>query len=158
MGAFNRTSDFCKETRGAAAVELAAALPFLLMLIVGAVEYGNGFALQIDLEQAAQRAVELALVRPPTANDTTQLAHIRSEAEATSGQSTANVLVELYRDCDDVKTTPYGTACASGQRSADYVRVRIQGTYTRLLDWQKFQGGASGATPMVSGEANVRIR
>lgn len=130
----------------------------MAMLFAGAFEFSNGFALQVDLEQAAQRAAELALVRPPTANTTTQLAHIRTEAETVSRQPTGNVIVELYRDCNDVRQATYGTACPSGQRLADYVRVEIRGTYSRWIDWKTFRNETSGATPTVVGQANVRIR
>lgn len=158
MGAFRQISDLRRERQGTAAVELGATLPFIIALIAGAVEYGRGFALQIDLEQAAQRAAELAISRPPADNTTAALAHIRTEAESVSGQPTGNVTVELYRDCNDVKKTPYGTACTAGQRSADYVKVAIQGTYTRIIDYRGFINGASSATPTVRGEATVRIR
>ena len=143
---------------GAAVTEFAAVLPFIAMLFAGAVEFSNGFGKQMDLEQAAQRAVELAVVRPPTANSTSELAHIRTEAETVSGEPTANVTVELYRECNEVKQATYGAACTSGQRQADFVRVEIQGTYSRWIDWKKFDGRTSGSTPTMRGQASARVR
>lgn len=152
-----RLVDLPGAQRGSAAVELAAVMPFLMMLLAGAVEFNRGFTLQVDLEQAAQRAAELAAIRKPTANTTTALAHIKNEAVTASGQPEGNVTVELYRHCNDSKTEPYGTACSGGQVSADYVSVEISGTYTRLIDWKKFAGMTSGATSTVKGQATVRM-
>ena len=148
---------------GAAAIELALVLPFLLMLFAGSVEFSTGFALQVDLEQASQRAAELALARPPTANDATALAHIRNEAETVSGRSGSNVIVELYRDCItaagvSTRQNSYPATCPSGNTFADYVRVQIQGTYTRWIDYKRFVGQTSGATRNVIGQAAVRVR
>jgi Flp pilus assembly protein TadG len=151
-------SDLRNDQAGASVTEFAAVLPFIAMLFAGSVEFSNGFGKQMDLEQAAQRAVELAVVRPPTANSTTELAHIRTEAESVSGEPTGNVTVELYRECNDVKQSTYGAACASGQRQADFVRVEIQGTYTRWIDWKKFDGRTSGSTPTMRGQASARVR
>ncbi len=147
-----------KDQAGASVTEFAAVLPFIAMLFVGSVEFSNGFGKQMDLEQGAQRAVDLAVVRPPTANSTEQLAHIRSEAEAVSGEPSGNITVELFRECNDVKQATYGANCASGQRQADFVRVEIQGTYSRWIDWRKFDGGTSGSTPTMRGQASARVR
>ena len=144
--------------RGSAAAELALVLPFLCMLLVGAVEFSHAFALQVDLEQAAQRAVELAVVRAPTANTTAALAHVKSEAETASGQPSANVSVELYRECNGTKQGTYGSNCASGQRQADFVSVEIRGTYARWIDWRSLAGGTSDAPPTLRGQAHARVR
>ncbi len=158
------------DRNGAAAVELAMTAPFIIALVAGAVEYSRGFALQVDLEQAAQRAAELAVARPPTANantSTTGWAHIRAEAEAAAGYpaNSPNVTVELYRDCSLIaspytttRATPYGTNCAGTHRTADFVRVEVRGTYTRLINFRFILGSQNSAVSVTRGQATVRVR
>jgi hypothetical protein len=151
-------SDLRNDQAGASVTEFAAVLPFIAMLFAGSVEFSNGFGKQMDLEQAAQRAVDLAVVRPPTANSTTELAHIKTEAETVSGEPSGNVTVELFRECNEVKQATYGANCGSGQRQADFVSVEIRGTYSRWIDWKKFDGRTSGSTPTIRGQASARVR
>jgi Flp pilus assembly protein TadG len=158
------------DRNGAAAVELAMTAPFIIALIAGAVEYGRGFALQVDLEQAAQRAAELARERPPTANantTTTGWAHVRAEAETAAGYpaNSSNVTVELYRDCSLIaapytttRATPYGTNCATTHRAADFIRVEVRGTYTRLINFRSILGSEDSAVSVTRGQATVRLR
>ena len=153
-----RARNWLRESSGAAVLEFGLVLPFLAILLAGAYEYTRAFTQMNRFEQAAQRAAELALMRPPTANSTTQLAHIKTEAANASGQPESNITVELYRDCNDTRQASYSTACSSGQTSEEYVRVQVSGTYTRILDWKRFTGQTSGATPTLSAEANVRVR
>jgi Flp pilus assembly protein TadG len=158
VGLVHKLQSLFGERSGTAAVELAVMLPFLAMLLAGGYEYTRAFIQMSRFEQAAQRASELALMRPPTANTTAQLAHIKTEAANASGQVESNIIVELYRDCNDNRQTNYTTACGTGQVNEEYVRVQVSGTYPRTLDWRRFAGQTTGATPTLTAEANVRVR
>lgn len=48
--------------RGAVAVELAIVLPLLLMLLIGIIEFGRVFNVQISLSQAAREGARYAAV------------------------------------------------------------------------------------------------
>ena len=46
------------DNRGAALIELALAMPFLAALVIGMTDLSRAFSMKLQLEQAAQRAIE----------------------------------------------------------------------------------------------------
>ena len=46
------------DKRGAAIIELGLAAPILATMLIGMVDLGRGYSMKLQLEQAAQRAIE----------------------------------------------------------------------------------------------------
>jgi Flp pilus assembly protein TadG len=59
--------------RGAAAVELALLLPFLLLLVFGIIDFGRALHAQITLTQAAREGVRLAALEKPAGDVSTRV-------------------------------------------------------------------------------------
>lgn len=51
-----------EKERGAAAVEMAVVLPLLLLLLIGIMEYGRAFNVQVSLTQAAREGARHAAI------------------------------------------------------------------------------------------------
>jgi Flp pilus assembly protein TadG len=69
MAALNRNKYRVRGRSGAALVELAIALPILLLLTLGLIEYGWVFLRVSQINQAARQGVRVA-VRPDATDDT----------------------------------------------------------------------------------------
>lgn len=83
--------------RGAAAVEFALVLPILLMLVLGTIEFGRAYNVQISLTHAARESARIMAV----SNDWTKT--------VTNGRAAAPSLVPAQMQFSAVPTT-----CAPG--------------------------------------------
>lgn len=63
MGARNCSAAGDDNQRGAAAVEFALVVPFLLLIIIGIIQFGFAFTAQISLTQAAREAARTLVVQ-----------------------------------------------------------------------------------------------
>jgi Flp pilus assembly protein TadG len=109
--------------RGAAAVEFALVVPFLIVIVMGIVNFGFIFAQQLSLSNGARQAARYAVVDGPTC------AQIRTEGQnagATIGMDTADVPVPVVSGCTSDSTKP----CA-GTASGTNITV----TMTRDTTW-----------------------
>lgn len=108
---------------GAAAVEFALVVPFLIVIVMGIVNLGFIFAQQLSLSNGARQAARYAVVDGPTC------AQIRTEGQnsgATIGMDTADVPVPVVSGCSSDSTKP----CA-GTASGTNIAV----TMTRATTW-----------------------
>ena len=64
-----RTHRNGRTERGAAAVEFALVVPFLILLIIGMVNFGVVLSQQLSLSNAARQAARYAVVDGPTCSD-----------------------------------------------------------------------------------------
>lgn len=122
-----------RDERGASAVELGLSMPILLMLTVGAVDVSNLISARLDLEQAAQRATDLALASRPRSSDG---AYLVAEASAASGQPAHNVAVEIFLECDGVRQPDFAAPCPEGELRARFASVSISRDYEPMFDYR----------------------
>jgi Flp pilus assembly protein TadG len=108
---------------GAAAVEFALVVPFLLVIVFGIVNFGFIFAQQLSLSNGARQAARYAVVDGPTCDQ------IRAEgrnAGATIGMDASAVPVPVVTGCGNGTTKP----CA-GTTTGTNITV----TMTRASPW-----------------------
>jgi len=144
-----------RDERGNSFIEMALAAPLLAALFVGMVDISRAVSAKVDLEQAAQRAVEQ--VQAQADFKTTQAGAIKSDAEAAGGTgSTATVTYWLECNHDGVHLDFDTGSCSAGQSYARYVNVAIQKSFTPL--YGDMFPGATGGTVTVKGKAVVRVQ
>lgn len=152
-------SRFASDCRGFGAMELALALPFLMLLCLGMIDGSTLISTKIDYEQAAQRTTDFALAKRPT-NDST--AYLLTEAKNASGLSADEITVEIFLECDGVRQTTFDSQCGDTQVTARYVSVEIENDVKTQFDWAALSSvlGIKGFSNSVkvTGDSLVRFQ
>lgn len=152
-----------RDDSGAAIIELALAAPILAMMVIGVTDISAAFGKKLELEQAAQRAIEKVA---QTTGEATPEDTIKQEAvcqfNGTSGGAcktapltTANVTVTYSLTCDGV-VTAYTSDCTSTQLEVRYITANVTYNYTPMFDLH-FGTGADGKYNL-KGSAGVRVQ
>ncbi|MHA7261630.1 TadE/TadG family type IV pilus assembly protein [Arthrobacter sp. TMN-37] len=82
-----------KNERGAVAVEFAIILPVLVLILMGIVEYGRAYNVQISLTQAAREGVRvMAITNDPLAAKTSAKNAANASAFFNPGVGDSNIL------------------------------------------------------------------
>ena len=121
-----------RDVRGFGAMELALALPVLMLLCLGMIDIWNLVAKKLDYEAAAQVTTDMAQARRPNGTGTAYLVTI---ARANSGAAADEVTVEAFLECDGTKMTNFTDSCTAGQTTARFVSVEILRVETTYFDW-----------------------
>jgi hypothetical protein len=144
------------DDRGNSAIELALAAPLLASLLIGMVDISRAVTKKMNLEQAAQRAVEKAQARDYKSSDSST---IKADAEAAAGTgSTATVDAWLECNHDGVHLDFDTGACGTGVPYARYVKVKVSGTYTPIFGTRFFPGANANGSVNVAGQATLRVQ
>ena len=160
MNLFNRLR--CDRS-GAAIIELALAAPILAGMVIGVSDISIAFGKKLQLEQAAQRAIEK--VAQTTGEDTPEDT-IKKEAVCqfngvnndgtckTSPITNSNVTVSYVLKCDNVVTT-YTSDCTAGQTELRYITTTVSYNYAPMFPVHI--GVHDDGTYHLSGTAGVRV-
>lgn len=146
---------FGSDQQGTAVVELAVAAPILAILIMGVTDAGNAFSRKLELEQAAQRAIEKQM---QTTGDDTPEGTIKSEAAAQAGVDVSNVAVEYTRLCDGVAKTTYTELCGTTQVTSLYFSVTVTDSYRPMFSGLSLGTKQSDGTYLIRAKAGMRTQ
>ncbi|MEJ5233280.1 MAG: TadE/TadG family type IV pilus assembly protein [Geminicoccaceae bacterium] len=119
---------------GLAAVELALALPFLALLLVGLVDIGTVVYHQMQLAAAARAGAELGLLG---GTDPDRVAAIRAAAEAAAPPASGGareIEVVVRCECPGGLAVSCSTSCLLGSRSG-YLEVEIAQPVALIIPW-----------------------
>ena len=152
-----------RDSAGTGAMELALALPFLVMMLVGMIDVSRLIAARIDVEQVAQRATDYALAhRPNGSNTNADKAEIAAEATTDADVASKDVTVDIFLECNGVREDNYRTICGAGEDMARFVSVEVDRDVDFLFDWSALTGlfGAHvmGSGIRVQGDSTVRFQ
>ena len=147
------------DSTGTGALELALAMPILMLLLVGMVDASRLVAARLDAEQAAQRATDFALAKRPTTSNAT---YIKNEAVRASGLEAKDITAEIYLECNGTRQSDFRTVCPAGEHRARFVNVEIDRTVEFIFDWSAmaalFGSNVMGESIVVSGDSLVRFQ
>jgi Flp pilus assembly protein TadG len=118
---------------GGALIELALTTPLLLLLLLGAVEFGLADYVAIEVTNAARAGVQYGTQNATTAADTTGIQRA-STNEASNITLGATTVVPSYV-CSD-QSTPTGTppTCSSSTAALEtIITVKTQATFTPTI-------------------------
>jgi len=148
-----------RDNAGTGAMELALALPMLIMLIVGMVDVSRLVAARIDAEQAAQRATDLALAIRPNGSDG---AYLKTEAAEAEGIKLGDVTVDIFLECDGVRQGNFNATCTPGEDRARFANVEIARDVEFVFDWSSMNAllgrNIMGSSITVRGDSLVRFQ
>ena len=144
-----------RDQRGAAVVELALLAPVLATLAIGAIDMSNAFGRKLQLEQAAQRAIEK--VANTTGVDTVE-ATIQREAVAQATDITTDQVAVTFRlECNYVVQADPDADCAAGETTNRYILVAVSDTYDPIFG-VTFAGLDADGTYHIRARAGVRVQ
>ena len=167
-----------RDKRGAAVIELALVAPVLAALTIGVVDMSNAVSRKLELEQGAQRAIEM--VMQTTEDDTVEGAlktEVVCQVNGTNEDGTcksspitaANVTVTFRLECTNgggtitAQTNTDGAlfdalTCAVGTvREARYLNVAVTDRYTPMFPVH-FAGLNGDGTYHLSATAGMRTQ
>ena len=125
---------------GFGAMELALALPFLMLLCLGMMDASMLLGTKIDYEQAAQRTTDLAFARRPNSATGREYTAYVAEAKSAAGVQTDDVDIDIFLECDGVRQSNFQAPCPSGQIPARFVSVQISNQVDTQFDWAGLAG------------------
>ena len=151
MMCFKRLS---QDEGGTSIIELALVAPILATLLIGMVDLSRAYSHKLQLEQAAQRAIEKVQQYQST---TSTYGTLQTEAAAAAGVPVANVAIDYWLECDGTRAANYNSACASGQTYGRWVQVDITGTFTPMFK-VRWMGSNADGTFTIHGIAGMRTQ
>lgn len=120
-----------RDRRGTAVVEMAFALPIMVMLSLGFVDVARGFSYQMALAQYAQSGADLVLASFPTTPTDTE---IKTQITTVSGIPAANITITRWTECN-YGALPAVQACpAMADLRADFMRIKVVDTFSPILN------------------------
>ena len=150
-----------QDERGASIIEMAMAVPVLASLLIGMVDISRAYSAKLQLEQAANRAVEKVQQYQASASTYDTLkAEAGTAARAAGFTSVADndVVIDFWLECNGTRQSDYNTTCTSGQTYARWVTVDIPGTFTPMFSSRRWPGANSNGTFTLHGRAGLRTQ
>lgn len=155
-----------RNERGAAVIELALAAPILVTLLIGVVQLANGYAAKLQLEQVAQREVELwQNSSAGFDSSSTSLSAYKTEAATAAGVATSAVTIKYWLECDGTNQNTsastidadFAKVCLSTQTSARYASIAVTKAYSPMFS-TKWSGANSDGSYTLAAKAILRFR
>lgn len=151
-----RLTTLLHDRSGAAAVEMALVIGLLVGLVLLVFDVTNAFTTKTRLEQAAQRAAELALSPGSIGSN---YAYVATEAQSAYGRPVRSSTVETWLECNGTRQATFGAICPQGQQSARYLAVVVQADYTPAWQWGGYLVSTmTGNGLTMTGDATVRLQ
>jgi Flp pilus assembly protein TadG len=144
--------------RGAAGAEMALIAPVLAGMMFVGMDLGFGFWEKLQLEQAAQRSIELALA--PGTTGTGNYSYLDAEVRAAYGKTVQSVTVDNWLECNGARQANWNSFCPAGQTFARYVSVVIRAEYVPQFAFGGLLRRGSGPNGgyVLTGDAAVRLQ
>lgn len=140
--------------RGAAAVELAIALPVLVILGLGVADAALGYERVFVLNQAAHQGVE-EFTAAGDNYSTMSVSAVQSEIATSAGVPATQVIITQWLECNYVVQSPTVASCPAATITARYVKVVVNDTYSPPFSFSV--SGSTKAQISISGSAMVRV-
>lgn len=131
-----------KAERGASLVELALVLPLLMLLLMGAVDFGRAFYLAMEISGAAQAGAEYGAQNP---TDTTGMS---AAAKYDAPDVPGLVVSTPTYGCECAAGTGFSATCANtpscpSSNIVYRVTVNVSATYSPWFPWPKIPSSIS---------------
>lgn len=142
---------------GAAGAEMALIAPVLAGLLFVGMDLGLAFWEKLQLEQAAQRSIELVVAPGTTGLD--DFDHLDADVRAAYGKPVKSVSVQGWLECNGVRQGSWNTICPAGQRYARFVEVQVQAEYQPAFSFGGIiSGSGTNGGFLLTGDALVRLQ
>ena len=147
----NKIRSLIRDESGASIVEMGLAAPLLATFLLGMVDLAGAYSAKLQVEQAAQRSIELIQRQ---GYNTGQAATLKAEAETAAGAG-STATVDAWLECNGERQTNITDVCTTLPVSR-HVSVSIVKPYRPYMKirW----GGNPDGTYTIHGKAGIRIQ
>lgn len=126
--------------RGTSMLELAFLIPVILLLAIGAVDFGRAYYLGIEVAGAARAGAQYGAQNQGTSADTTGMVAAAKASAAdvttwTSGFPTASWGCMCSDGTSQSASCTSSPSCGSGLQVVNYVTVNTKASYVPLIPW-----------------------
>lgn len=137
-----RLKHLARDKSGAAVVELALAAPILAMMVIGVTDISMAYGKKLELEQAAQRAIEKVMQTTGVKSvDETIIDEVADQANIPDAEKATKITVTYSLECDDAAPQTSSDAvtfdaftCAAGTESeVRYIEVQVRDVYDPMF-------------------------
>lgn len=144
-----------RQRAGGAAMEMALIAPVVFAMLMVGLDFSGAWSMKLNLENAAQRGIELAAIRRGVAPDYN---YILTETVNAWGRPYSNAAVDFWLECGGVRQGSTTASC-NGAQVARYVSVVIRAEYVPYFGWGGvISGNSTNGGFVVSGDATVRVQ
>ena len=150
-----------RDERGASIIEMAMAMPVLAGLLIGMVDISRAYSAKLQIEQAAQRAIEK--VQQYNTSESTY-ATLRTEAASAAraagftAVADSDVTIDYWLECNGTRQANYDTVCTGGQAYARWITLDIPAKFTPMFSSRRWPGSNSDGTYTIHGKAGLRTQ
>ena len=150
---------------GASIIEMALVTPVLAAVILGMTDLSRAYTMSVQLQQAAQRAIEKVQQNKTASSNYTFVGTEATTAATAAGYSGSTATVNYRLECNGtVKEQTTGAAlasssvCSSGETYARYVSVTVTNKYTPMFGTRYFPGADGNGQVAITGYAGIRVQ
>lgn len=149
-----RLAPFGRSARGNISIEFALVLPFLMLLLMGAYDFGRGFTEKLRLNSAARAGAQFALANY---NKNTSALYVGVEQSAQDDAEDVDDVLQvdpnIYCKCLDDVVMACGVPCTGGEVPMRYIEVDVSGPFEFMFDYPMTTGSMT-----LTGHAELRLR
>lgn len=116
---------------GTAIVETAIIMPVLIMLSLGFIDLTRAVVFKLGLKQDVQTGAAFVLANYPNTPSDSQ---IQTQISNASGLPASQITITRWTDCNSVSEPTIQSCPNSTDYRADFMRIRIVGTFTPILN------------------------
>ena len=149
---------FAADERGTSVVELALLMPVLSSMLIGMVDISRAYSAKLQLEQAAQRSIEMVQEYRTTYTTSDTYTTLKNEAAAAANVNVSAVTIDYWLECNGTRQTTYDMECNPGQTETRYVTLSIQKMFTPMFGSRFFPGANANGTYTLTGRAGLRTK
>jgi Flp pilus assembly protein TadG len=149
------------DERGTSLIEMALATPLFAAFLTGMVDLSRAYSEKLQLEQAAQRAIERVMNRQMSSSSYNTL---KTEAATAADVSEDAVTVDYWLECNGVRQgdgTPgdgYDDTCTDGELYSRYLSVEVEKDFLPIFGTKYFPGANDDGTYTISSTAGIRTQ
>lgn len=141
---------FHPEEAGNVAVEFGLMAPILLMMLIGLLDFGGAVHHQVQMADAVRVGTQIAIARPPSVGDLTEVETATRLAAPAGGSDTRVIVVDMF--CEMLDGSPAVCDDTPTPGRATFVRVRMSETWPFILPYP----GLGSELPLQVGQV-VRV-
>lgn len=124
-----------QDRQGVAATEFALIASVLVLLLMGAIDFGAAAVHRMQISNAVRAGTQYALIRPPVQGDVSAVREAVVDTLPASADPDRVVAVTFTCRCPSSGPIDCAEECGNGESKASFIRVSVEETHELMIDW-----------------------